>query len=536
MDKYGDWASANKDGWWKRGEPLSTSTGFYYYTSSIVAKAAKILGREKDEKEYSQLAEKIKDAYQNRFFDVDAKQFDDETQFSNTFPLFLDIVPEKEKETVLTNLVADILNRRGHLTTGILGTKYMMETLSRENRSDIAYLLANQTGYPSWENMLTNRTTLSEYWSQGRSYNHVMFGSVGSWYYKVLAGINIDENAPGFEKIIIKPYIPPKMHRVKASVNTIRGMVSSEWELQKNVFNLKIKIPVNSTATTYVLAKNQDSVKESDNPIEFADGVTFLRMENRHAVYSVESGAYIFTSSDVNELLDKPYVSDPIIFPADTFIYKPEKTTVSIKTKTRGSEIYYTLDGSKPTQKSLLYEKPFEVENNTFIKAGAFKKGYSPSFKQSAKIHFVDPAANGLTFFLYNGVWAKLPNFKKLKETKKGFTFQVGLDKLDVPKFDFALLFQGFIEIKTKGLYTFYTRSNDGSQLFINDKLIVDNDNEHGVEEKQGRIYLEKGKHLIKVTYFQSGGSTELQALYQGPGVKKQEIPAVVLYQNRDTK
>nr|MBC8179748.1 family 78 glycoside hydrolase catalytic domain [candidate division KSB1 bacterium] len=222
MDIYGDWASANKDGWWKRGQPLSTSTGFYYYTTSIVAKTAKILGRKKDKKKFLRLADKIKDAYNIRFYNVQEKQFDDGTQFSNAFPLFLNIVPEKDKEAVLSNLVADILTHRGHLTTGILGTKYMMETLSRENRSDIAYLLANQTGYPSWENMLRNRTTFSEHWNQSGSNNHIMFGSVGAWFYQVLAGINVDENAPGFETIIIKPFVPPQMYRVMSSVNTIR--------------------------------------------------------------------------------------------------------------------------------------------------------------------------------------------------------------------------------------------------------------------------------------------------------------------------
>jgi alpha-L-rhamnosidase len=536
MDKYGDWASANKDGWWKRGQPLSTSTGFFYYTSGIVAKAARVLGREKDEKKYSQLVRKIKHVYQDRFFNSHEKQYENATQFSNSFPLFLNIIPKNEKDAVLSNLIADILKHRGHLTTGILGTKYMMETLSRENRSDMAYLLANQIEYPGWDNMLGDRTTLSEHWNQAGSNNHIMFGSVGSWFYKVLAGINVDENAPGFENIIIKPYIAPNMHRVKASVKTVRGTVSSEWELLENMFKLKIKIPVNSTGTVYVLAKKSMKVKESNVTAGTASGVSFLSMEGKHAVYFVESGEYTFTSPDVDDLLDLPYVSNPIIFPADTFIYQPDNATVSIKTETIGSKIYYTLDGSEPTEKSVLYELPFGLENNVIIKAKAFKRGYNSSFPQTSKIHFVDPQKNGVFFRLYHGAWTRLPEFTKLNTTKKGIVFRLGLKTLDVPKFDFGLLFQGYIEIKTAGEYTFYTRSNDGSQLFVGDKLIVDNDNEHGVEEKQGRIFLQKGKHPIKVTYFQSGGSTELQTLYEGPGVEKQEIPAIVLFQNNYKK
>ena len=223
QDRYGDWLSANADGWWKRGEPVSTSTGYYYYATEIVAKSASLLGFEQDAKEYVKLADRIKSAYNKRFLDPATKQYESGSQFCNTFPLFLNIVPESDKERVVKNLTDDILLRRkGHLTTGILGTKYIMETLCKEGKEDIAWLLANQTGYPSWDDLLQGRTTLSEFWNQGGSNNHVMFGSVDAWFYKGLAGINVGETAPGFENIIIKPVVPPMLPYVKASINTIK--------------------------------------------------------------------------------------------------------------------------------------------------------------------------------------------------------------------------------------------------------------------------------------------------------------------------
>ena len=99
--------------------------------------------------------------------------------------------------------------------------------------------------------------------------------------------------------------------------------------------------------------------------------------------------------------------------------------------------------------------------------------------------------------------------------------------------FEKTLVFNGFIDIKTKGNYTFYTKSNDGSQLFIKDKLVVNNDKEHIVEEQQGKIFLTAGRHQIKVTYFQSGGAKSLQVLYEGTDIKKQVISPVVLFQTK---
>ena len=93
-------------------------------------------------------------------------------------------------------------------------------------------------------------------------------------------------------------------------------------------------------------------------------------------------------------------------------------------------------------------------------------------------------------------------------------------------------LFKGFINISQQGTYTFFTKSNDGSRLKIGNKLIVNNDEEHGVIEKSGKIILAPGKYPIEVSYFQSGGSKTFTVLYEGPGIEKQQIPASALFLN----
>ncbi|MCX6303007.1 MAG: family 78 glycoside hydrolase catalytic domain [Bacteroidia bacterium] len=298
-DKYGDWANPLEGEGWERGDPLSLSTGFYYSSAIIVTKVAKILGYERDAEAYSKLADSIKKAYNEEFLNVNAKLYDDSSQFANSFPLFLGIVPEDFKKDVLNNLINDIISREGHLTTGIFGTKYLMETLSREGRNDIAWGLATQSDYPSWINMIGNKTTLSEHWGEKgmNSHNHIMFGSIDSWFYKILGGIQVDENSPGFRSFIIKPYVPSDLSWVKASVKTISGTIRSEWTKQKGILSLKVFIPVGTTATVYILAKTPEEIQEGSSPAIENKNVSFLKMENEYAIFNVESGEYNFFSN-----------------------------------------------------------------------------------------------------------------------------------------------------------------------------------------------------------------------------------------------
>ena len=296
-DKYGDWLSV-ADGW-DRGLPMLNSTAVYYYAATILVKAAKELDQKEDVQKYSALTEAIKKAFNQEYYDSDKKVYGTGSQYENAFPLFLNLVPETEKESVLGNLVDDIMVKHDkHLTTGMLGTKYMMELLSREGRNDVAWTLATQTTYPSWLDMLDGFNTLSEKWNSKvkTSHNHVMFGSIDSWFYKYLAGIQVDEEKSGFQNVIIKPGVPKDLDWVKASVNTIKGKVSSEWHQSESEYNLKINIPFGSEATVYLPAGNIEEVKEGDKPVKDVKGITFLRKEGNSVVLQVGAGAYNFAS------------------------------------------------------------------------------------------------------------------------------------------------------------------------------------------------------------------------------------------------
>ena len=135
------------------------------------------------------------------------------------------------------------------------------------------------------------------------SHNHVMFGSIDAWFYKTLAGINIDPNAPGFERIIIKPHIVGDLKYVSASINTIRGKVSSSWRKEENSLILEVSLPVNSRGEVHIpdLGLENPIVKEGGKTIwkngvymKGVSGIISGKREKGYIIFEVGSGTYSF--------------------------------------------------------------------------------------------------------------------------------------------------------------------------------------------------------------------------------------------------
>ena len=290
----GDWLSVEPG--WERGDPESMSTAFCFYNTIIVSSVAKILAKDRDTRKYSQLAEDICDAFNAKYLDQQTGQYGSGSQAENAFPLFLGMVPEKQKEAVLKNLITNIMDKNnGHLTTGMFATKYMMDALIQYEKPEVAYMLLTQKDYPSWEYMIRNRTTISERWDPSiGSNNHPAFGSVDAWLYKILAGINIDLECPGFKHIIIQPRQLGDMTWASAEYKSIHGKIVSRWELKDDCLRMEIEIPVNTTATVYVPTSDPMNVTESGTPAKNAEGVTLLKTEDNAVVYQVGSGQFAF--------------------------------------------------------------------------------------------------------------------------------------------------------------------------------------------------------------------------------------------------
>lgn len=290
----GDWGSMAEG--WKEGDPVSVPTAFYYQNATIMSEIADVLEMPDEKKYYKKLASVIRDQYNLSFMDTITADYNDGSQMANSFPIYLGIVPEKLKSGVMANLVRDIVvYHNNHLTTGVLGTKYMPEALTMEGRADIAWDIINQTSSPCWSDMMEKYTTMCEFWTLKQSRNHVMMGSIDAWFYKYLAGIRPDAANAAFSSFSIKPVITDSLFSAKATIETLRGLISSEWTIDAKQLSLRIDIPFNTIAQVFLPGNSDGDVKESGKPLSETDGIKYLGFAEGHHKIKVGSGKYLFT-------------------------------------------------------------------------------------------------------------------------------------------------------------------------------------------------------------------------------------------------
>lgn len=286
------------------------ATGYLFYNLIIMSKMAKVIGKKEDEGYYTIEATNAKNAFNEMYFNKHQHYYAENSQASNTLPLYLDMVDEQERGQVLNNLIDDIVNSNDyHTTTGNLCSRYIIEVLFQNKHADLAYRLLTQTSYPSWGYMIENgATTVWERWeniqSSGpgggmASHNHPMNGAVGVCFHKYLAGIQVDEENPGFKNIIFAPVIPSELGSVSGMIETIVGRVSSSWEKTKDNFSLTVEVPFNCTGEVKIPLINSKILKETlkINGIQYRENNDFCQLRNiskDSMEFIVNSGKYIF--------------------------------------------------------------------------------------------------------------------------------------------------------------------------------------------------------------------------------------------------
>ncbi len=521
----GDWAAPGK----VEVPPPFVNTCYYYYVVDIVSKTAAVLGDEKDMIYYSTLAEKIKENINRAYYDKEKKLYWENRQGANAFPLAFGIVSEEDITQVVENLVKSILNNKGHFDSGILATPLILDVLSKYGRQDIAFTLMNQRDYPGYGYVLEKQaSTLWEYWDGKLSHSHPMYGSVIRWLFKDLAGINPDPEKPGFKHIIIKPLISGDLTYVSAGYNSIYGEIKSNWKIVDKNFHLNVEIPSNTTATVFVPSIDKKNMKI--NTISKWGKVEFVKSEKGRTIYTISPGKYEFVSKNIGDLTKPVNVSTPQIVPYDTLFHKPQLAEITIKSATDDTDIFYTLDGSKPNKKSLKYVEPIKLGKNTLVNAIAYRDGYIPSFIKSGKVNFINPRINGINYTVYEEMWDRKPDLDKIELVSNGRTFRFKVKDIEKREDHIVVIFESNLEVDFDGDYIFYSSANDGSLLYLNDKLVVDNAGYFGRKTDNGKIHLNKGRHKIKVIYFENTGSESIDVRIEGPNLRKQPIPPFKLF------
>ena len=299
----GDWCPPGGNSKMQCPIPL-TSTAYYYFDVKILADTARILGKTDDAAHYRKLSAEIRTAFINKFLDKEQATYGCQT--ADAFALYLGLVPEGKADDIANSLVRDVVEKHdGHLSTGIHGLRHLYWALSHYGHSDVAYQILTQITFPSFAEMFARgATTLWETMmpsaSDGRlpdgSHNHPMQGGFDAWFYSGVAGINPTSKSPGFKHIVLQPRLIKQLQWAGASYRSMYGLIESKWRNEEDIFQWRITIPPNTTATVYVPTKNADNVTESGIPAAKAEGVKFLGIENSMAVFAVVSGRYQFVS------------------------------------------------------------------------------------------------------------------------------------------------------------------------------------------------------------------------------------------------
>jgi alpha-L-fucosidase len=227
-------------------------------------------------------------------------------------------------------------------------------------------------------------------------------------------------------------------------------------------------------------------------------------------------------------------VTPPEVLGADSRFTSTAEVRFNAQT---GYDIRYTLDGTAPGTSSTLYSGPFTLDQSATVIAryfdgdapvsGSTRLTYTKVKAQKAST--VLNVKNGLNYQYFEGDWNELPDFDKLKAKKSGVTATLDLS-LRIQEEQFGFQYAGYISVPRTGAYHFYLASDDGSQLYINNQLLIDNDGLHGMVEKEGWTALEKGFHSIKLSYFEKSGGDGLTLSWKGPELPKSTVPASALF------
>ncbi|MBP6589982.1 MAG: family 78 glycoside hydrolase catalytic domain [Chitinophagaceae bacterium] len=274
---------------------------FYAHSAQLLINAAKVLGKTEDVTRYSDLLQKVRDAFLKEYTTPNGATMSN-TQTSYVLALQFDLFPEGLRQQAADRLAENIKQYGNHLTTGFLGTPYLCHVLSRYGYTDLAYTLLMQKTYPSWLYPVTKgATTIWERWDGIRtngdfqaitmnSFNHYAYGAIGDWMYRVMVGLDIEEGAIAYKQIRIRPYLSSKFTHASASYETLYGKLSTGWRIEGGQLVLSAEIPVNTTASIYIPVAGDQAVLENGQPVAG-------QKENGYLMVKVGSGKYEFRTN-----------------------------------------------------------------------------------------------------------------------------------------------------------------------------------------------------------------------------------------------
>jgi len=304
---FGDWLAFNTT---RSDYPGATTdkdllaTAFFAYSTGLLQKSAEVLGKIDDAKKYGELLTNIKKAFLQEYVTLNGR-LSSNTQTAYSVALAFDLLPETLSKKAAERLAADVKSFK-HITTGFLGTPLICHVLSDYGYTDLAYMLLNRKEYPSWLYPVTmGATTIWERWDGIKpdgsfqdagmnSFNHYAYGAIGDWLYRVVAGIEIDPDLPGYKHVIIQPHPGGELGYAKAGINSMYGKITSGWEKKSGALKVSVEIPANTFATVSLPGAVPEEVKEGGKALAKVKGIKEIIQKETCVQLIVGSGHYEF--------------------------------------------------------------------------------------------------------------------------------------------------------------------------------------------------------------------------------------------------
>ncbi|GIM97096.1 alpha-L-rhamnosidase [Paractinoplanes toevensis] len=291
---------------WVSAEPVSgriTGTWGYYLTIRSMAKIASLTGHHADATRYAALAEQIRAAFNQAFFDEELGRYagpEGPTQAAQALALDAGLVPADRRGGVLDALVELIYafhpNGAGpHLSGGTIGMGPTVRALMNGDRDDVLWAVLQQNDQPSYGYFLESTpanpggmTTIGERWNRGDSKNHMILAQIEEWFHAGIAGIQAAPGSLAYDRLVFKPKPVGDLTKAGGSYETPAGWARSAWTKKDGRFALAVTVPANTRAEVWVPAADQRAVAASNR-------ATFRRIDGAYAVYAVPSGSHSFT-------------------------------------------------------------------------------------------------------------------------------------------------------------------------------------------------------------------------------------------------
>jgi len=192
--------------------------------------------------------------------------------------------------------------------------------------------------------------------------------------------------------------------------------------------------------------------------------------------------------------------------------------------KMDGYTLRVTTNGITPTIDSEVFDEPFTISGETTVKARRFdEQGFGSA--TSMKTYKPVPAGTGLRYRYYEGAWTRMPDFNELKPKFSSVTSDLNIETRQMRDDFWAIVLEGNLQLAKQGEYTFHLNSDDGSLLYIDDQLVIDNDGDHSAVELSGKKTLTAGSHRLRLEFFEATGAAILDLDVEGPGMPRQPIP-----------